>query len=304
MLAKIFRVFFSFILTFCSLPIMAQDHTGWLNESNADFQTIALILVIVVAVMVLMLSIYLLYTVRLILRLELEKNEDKQKINITSKQNTWATFSQKMTKLVPIEQEENILMDHSYDGIKELDNHLPPWWTGLFYFTIVFGIAYLLVYHIIKPDWAPLQDQAYTMEMKSFEEQRAQMANFIDENNVKLTVLSEDIQNGKQLFVSNCASCHNQDGGGNIGPNLTDNYWIHGNEVQDVFKVIKYGVTGKMIPWDGTLSGKEIQDIANFVLQELVGTTPLDPKAPEGELVIPSKTDTTIVKNNLQANLK
>jgi cytochrome c oxidase cbb3-type subunit III len=146
----------------------------------------------------------------------------------------------------------------------------------------------MLVYHVIRPEWAPLQEDAYALEINRFEQFRAQMGNFIDENNVELTLLAEDLENGKRVYINNCAACHRHDGGGSIGPNLADDYWIHGNSIQEVFRVVKYGVTGKMLPWESMLSGKDMRDVSSYVLKNIVGTDPENPKAPEGEFVGPA----------------
>ena len=180
------------------------------------------------------------------------------------------------------------MLDHDYDGIKELDNHLPPWWKYLFYFTIAFGVVYLLVYHVFQFEWAPLQEEAYRREMALAEEQMSELAIA----NVELTDEDEALENGENLFVANCAACHLADGGGSIGPNLTDNYWIHGGEVQDVYNTIKDGVPGKgMISWESRLSPSDMRDVASFILLKLVGTDPAQGKAPEGELFLPEGDD-------------
>jgi cytochrome c oxidase cbb3-type subunit III len=292
-MAKLFRKLFILLTTFFSFPALAQE-TNVTNQTGMfDYLTTVMIFVLIVAIVVLAISLYLLYVVRLLFH-KTQSVAIAEKVRAAhlesgtkTERKVWAQLSAKMTRAVPITEEESILLDHNYDGIQELDNHLPPWWKGLFYFTIVFSVIYMLVYHVIKPEWAPLQDEAYALEMVRFEEQRAQMANYIDENNVELTLLSEDLENGKQIYLNNCAACHRPDGGGSIGPNLADPYWIHGNSIQDVFAVIKYGVTGKMVPWESILSGKDMRDVASYVLHNLVGTDPENPRAPEGEMIGP-----------------
>lgn len=186
---------------------------------------------------------------------------------------------------VPLEKEETILLNHSYDGIQELDNHLPPWWVKMFYATIVFSIVYVGIYHF----WnlTPLQDEEYQIAMdeakKEVELYQSKMANTIDEKTVKLLTDGKTIAAGKDIFNSKCAACHGQAGEGGVGPNLTDEYWLHGGTVNDIFKTVKYGVPEKgMIAWQATMKPNEIQQVSNFILS-IQGSNPANAKAPQGE---------------------
>ena len=195
----------------------------------------------------------------------------------------------KLQDAKPIEEEEEIDLHHEYDGIRELDNNLPPWWLYGFYATIIFAVIYLVRYHVTET--APLQLEEYEMEMAaaaaSKEEYLKTTANLVDETNVELVSEAPRIANGKAIFSKSCAVCHAQDGGGGVGPNLTDEYWIHGGSVKDVFGTIKYGVPSKgMISWKDQLSPKDIQDVASFII-EMQGTTPADPKEAQGDLYKP-----------------
>ncbi|MFN4084976.1 MAG: cbb3-type cytochrome c oxidase N-terminal domain-containing protein [Spirosomataceae bacterium] len=186
---------------------------------------------------------------------------------------------------VPTTQEETILLDHNYDGIRELDNHLPPWWIGLFYGTIVFGVLYLANYHFWR--WSPLQDDEYSQEMAAakieVEKFQAKQANSISETNVTLLTDEAGISKGKEIFTANCVACHGAALEGGVGPNLTDVYWLHGGGIQDVFKVVKYGVPEKgMIAWQATLKPNEIQAVSSYILS-MQGTNPANAKEPQGE---------------------
>jgi cytochrome c oxidase cbb3-type subunit 3 len=191
---------------------------------------------------------------------------------------------------VPVEKEASITLDHNYDGIKELDNHLPPWWTGLFLGTIAFAIVYLLFYHVFNT--LPSQQAEYDTEVAIAQEQlkKLQAANpvaAIDETNVEATTDALALAEGKQIFLNTCASCHRKDGGGDIGPNLTDDYWKHGGTIKDIFKTVRHGVQGtNMIAWEGVISPEKMKNVSSYVLT-LRGTNPANPKKPEGDLVKP-----------------
>lgn len=189
-------------------------------------------------------------------------------------------------KVKPIEEEGEILLNHDYDGIKELDNVLPPWWINLFYITIIFGLVYLVKYHIM--DGAD-QKKEFEIEMEeariAVEEYKKTAKDLIDANSVTLLTDESDLAAGKKIFETNCVACHRADGGGSIGPNLTDEYWILGGGIKNVFHTItEGGRDGKgMVAWKGTLKPSEIQLVASYVLS-LQGTNPVDPKAPDGEI--------------------
>lgn len=189
-------------------------------------------------------------------------------------------------KSTPIEEEGNILLEHNYDGIKELDNVLPPWWVYLFYVTIIFGLIYLVRFHIYG-DYD--QKQEFETEMAqaklAVEEYKKTAKDLIDEKSVTLLTEAGDIAAGKKVFETNCAACHRADAGGAIGPNLTDEYWIFGGGIKDVFHTINEGGRpGKgMVSWKGTLKPSEMQQVASYILS-LKGSNPKDPKAPDGEI--------------------
>lgn len=178
-------------------------------------------------------------------------------------------INQILTDVVPIEQEERIMLHHEYDGIRELDNNLPPWWVWGFFATIVFAIIYLFNYHILKT--SDLQIKAYDKEIKKSEKEvkayLAKMAMNVDETNATVLTSSSDISAGKSLFQTNCVTCHNPNGEGNIGPNLTDKTWIYGFDVKDVFKTIKLGTANGMPEHNSKLNPIQIQQVSSYVLQ-------------------------------------
>ena len=189
-------------------------------------------------------------------------------------------------KSKPIEEESSILLHHDYDGIKELDNVLPPWWVNLFYLTVFFGVVYMVRYHVLEGED---QDAEFKTEMAearlAVEEYKKTAKDLIDVNSVTLLTDAGDIAAGKKVFETNCVACHRADGGGAIGPNLTDKYWLLGGGIKNVFHTItEGGRDGKgMVAWKGTLKPSEIQLVASYVLS-LQGTNPEDPKAPDGDV--------------------
>lgn len=217
----------------------------------------------------------------------------------------WASLRQMLTRSVPIEKEKDIMMDHEFDGIRELDNTIPPWFNILFYGTIVIAFLYILNYHVFK--MSGLSAEEYNDEMKVAAMQREELIRtgaFINENTVKLMTDDATITEGKTIFNTNCTVCHGPAGGGLIGPNLTDEFWIHGGGVVNVFKTIKYGVPVKgMISWQNQLNPKQMQAVANYILT-LKGTNPANGKQPEGTIYTDSltvktdsvKTDSTKIK--------
>ncbi|RZK40983.1 MAG: c-type cytochrome [Pedobacter sp.] len=197
-----------------------------------------------------------------------------------SKPNIWT----KLLSLKPIEKEEELIIPHAYDGIHELNNPTPTWFNVLFYGSILFGAGYLYYYHI--GEYGPRQDQEYEIEMvQAAADKRsflAKSAEKYDENSVKID--ESLILNGKTVYATNCAPCHGENGQGTVGPNLTDEYWLHGGSINDVFKTIKYGVPAKgMVSWEKTLSSKNIAELSNYIMS-LKGTKPANAKAPQGDL--------------------
>lgn len=191
----------------------------------------------------------------------------------------------KVLGLRPISEEKDLKLEHEFDGIAELDNPTPAWFMWLFYTTIVFACCYLLTYHVF--DWGKLQEEEYVAEVQEADAAReaylAKAANLIDENSVKESNEAGMLSAGKAVFTSNCVACHGDKGQGVVGPNLTDEYWLHGGGIHHIFKTIKYGVPEKgMISWEKTLTPKQISEVSNYILS-LKGSSPANAKAPQGE---------------------
>ena len=200
---------------------------------------------------------------------------------------TWAkNLMKKLTKSRAIEKEGEIVLDHNYDGIRELDNVLPPWWVYLFYATIVFAVVYLVRFHVIG-DYT--QEQEYEQEVAAaqaaIEEYKRTAKDLVDASTVEVLSDESDLAAGEEIFQTNCVACHMADGGGGIGPNLTDEYWILGGGIKNVFSTISEGGRdGKgMIAWKQTLKPVEMAQVASYIIT-LGGTTPANPKEPEGDI--------------------
>ncbi|NRD19703.1 c-type cytochrome [Winogradskyella eckloniae] len=210
----------------------------------------------------------------------------------------------------PIEEEGEIILDHNYDGIKELDNNLPPWWIYSFYISIVFAVIYMVRYHVLNADDQFVEYEIeYAEANAAIEEYKKTAKGLVDFNTVELLTEASDLNAGKKLFESNCVACHKADGGGSIGPNLTDKHWILGGGIKNVFKTVSEGGRdGKgMISWKKEgLSPLEIAQVASYVLQ-FQGTTPAEPKAPEGEIWIDDNaesTDSESSENNVEDSIE
>lgn len=241
---------------------------------------------------ILLLSVYVLYTVNMkLLRVmapapvrvpaaEVEAALVKEKKPSFSRR-----VYLRLVDSVPVAKEKDILLDHDYDGIKELDNNLPPWWKYGFYVTIIFGVFYLLIYHVSNA--GKLQGEEYKEELRiaqlqKEERMKASAENVNEENVIPLTD-AEPITKGKETYLKLCVACHRPDGGGQVGPNLTDEFWLHGGGIKNIFKTITYGVPNKgMISWQSQLSPKQIQQVASYILT-LKGTNPPGPKEPQGD---------------------
>ena len=200
---------------------------------------------------------------------------------------TWLKETyQNLLGQTPIEDEAEIILDHNYDGIKELDNNLPPWWIYGFYASIVFAAVYLLRYHVFS---GPSQIDELETELAdariAIETYKKTTKNLVDINTVTQLTEAADLSAGKTIFESNCVACHMADGGGGIGPNLTDPNWILGGDIKSIFKTVSEGGrSGKgMIAWKQQLKPLEMAQVSSYVLT-FEGTTPANPKVPEGDV--------------------
>ena len=208
---------------------------------------------------------------------------------------TWLKETyQKLLGQKPIEEEGEIILDHNYDGIKELDNNLPPWWLYGFYASIIFAAVYLVKYHVFDGDNQIDELETELAEARiAIEAYKKTAKNLVDINTVTQLTDAADLSAGKTIFQTNCVACHMADGGGGIGPNLTDDHWILGGGIKNVFRTVSEGGrSGKgMIAWKAQLKPLEMAQVASYVLT-FQGTTPANPKVAEGDIWVDKSTET------------
>jgi cytochrome c oxidase cbb3-type subunit 3 len=272
--------FFAFLLLLITIlnqsPLLAATEGGFDLDK---IMKVMLILTLIVIALVMWLAVV--YS---------EKNDNSG--NMFKK--PLMVFTNYLTRLSPMEKEHELLLHHEYDGIRELDNKIPPWFHFLFYGTIAWGIIYMLVFHVFSD--GQVQTKEYNAEIQQASAERQILIKsgvFLNEESVYELKDAASLAEGKEIFTKNCVTCHAADGGGVVGPNLTDDFWIDGGGIKNIFKTIKYGVPAKgMISWQTQLDPKKMQAVASFIIS-LHGTKPANPKAPEGEKWEEPKSDST-----------
>ncbi len=288
---KHFNIRNIFVVSLClaALPLLAAEGAAGAPQQQMMEKTIIglAIAAIIAALVAIGWVMNVLLTTQRMRLLEEHGIEGLQKAGIKVRtEPLWKQWYKRITQTVPVAQEKSILMDHDYDGIRELDNRLPPWWVATFYVSIAFGIFYIGYTHF--SDYGQTTEEWYTMEMEEAESAvaayLATQADQVDETNIEVLVDENQIALGESIFQTNCAVCHGAAGEGGTGPNLTDNYWLHGGGIKNVFKTIKYGVPEKgMIAWKAQMRPSDMQKLASFILT-LEGTNPPNAKEPQGEI--------------------
>lgn len=221
-----------------------------------------------------------------------EFESDEQKM--WDKRSMW----EKLFQLKPVGTDKDVQMDHEYDGIRELDNPPPPWFMFLFYGTIVFAVIYFIRFEVTGN--GPTQEEEYLAEVAAFEasqatgEEGAEEEVTVDYNSVVALTDQAALDKGKSIYTVNCKICHGKDGMGTAtAPNLTDEYWLHGGGVKNIFRTVTDGVPDKgMVPWGGTLKAGDIQKVASYILS-LQGSNPEGAWEAEGEIWVPEETTET-----------
>lgn len=267
------------------LALQAQENTtvvatkliGGVDQSV--FYFLAGIIILEIVIILTLLSIFYIFLGRRKSEAQIKAEEQKKKIH-------WIERFNAAPAAKGISDEE-LGMGHDFDGIEELDNPTPPWWRWGFVLSLVFAFGYMWVYEWSGTGKDQYQELDYhTAEAEAaVKEFLANSANNVDETTVTYLTEAADLAAGQNIFVQMCAACHAPDGGGNeVGPNLTDKYWLHGGSINEIFKTIKYGVPEKgMKSWQDDYAPREIAQLASYV-KSLQGTTPAQPKAPQGEL--------------------
>ncbi len=264
------------------LPGLATAQAA--DSSGGYLLEIVLALAVVVAVIALIVLLVTLNVVKVLLAAQ--KEEEAAEAVVEEEPSAVGKLWVSINDFQPIEEESKVLTDHEYDGIRELDNNLPPWWKWLFYASIGFAAIYLVYFHVLG--MGPSSGEEYIAEMEAAEVQKAayqaQLAANMGDAEIP-TEGPEAILAGQSVFIKFCAACHGNVGqGGPVGPNLTDQYWIHGGSRGQILSTIENGVPAKgMVPWKGQLAPTEIQQLASYIIS-LEGTNPPDGKAPQGDL--------------------
>ena len=230
----------------------------------------------------LLVIVVLLMNVRLLLKKEKERLATETELAVVKKRaiSWWSRFN----RFKPVEHEADIDLGHDYDGIRELDNRLPPWWLYGFYLTIIAGGIYLWRYHVSHSAPSSIQEyeKAVATADAEIKEYLKKKGESVDENTVTFLKEQHELNEGKAIFTKSCVTCHKETGAGDVGPNLTDDYWMHGGDIKSIFKTIRYGINA-MPQWQNAYSNKEIAEVASYV-KSLNGTNPPNAKAPQGEL--------------------
>jgi cytochrome c oxidase cbb3-type subunit 3 len=291
-------LFFSQILFAQNTPtaiVKVEPNYGGLS-STAFYMFLLVLVAEIFAVFALVFSIKRMYA---------ELMPQKQKA-ISKVNKIWESLDKRFfTKAIPIEKEADVMLDHDYDGIKELDNALPPWWKYGFYITIVIGFIYLFNFHGFGNGKNPTEEYAAEMQQAKIEKEifEANNKDKIDEKKVPMAD-AQGIIMGQKIFTTKCVACHGAKGEGGAGPNLTDNYWLHKGSLNDIYNTIKVGYADKgMQSWATEFTPKEMSLIASYV-KTLHGTNPPNGKEPQGDLFAEDTGVTTqdsIVKTKLSS---
>ncbi|NJB81854.1 cbb3-type cytochrome c oxidase N-terminal domain-containing protein [Wenyingzhuangia aestuarii] len=276
------------IIGFVILSLIVLLGLEWMMPSgNGYYSLLALKITLYLLFVGVLFSVKYVITKMNNLYLSLSSEEEKKQFFEAQEANkidwtSWKSIVKNLGGAKPIEEESTIVLDHDYDGIKELDNNLPPWWLYGFYMSIVFAIGYLTYYHVLDGD---TQTDEYLQEVAMAKKQIAAYEATQEKVDLSALATGGDNAEGKKLFKKNCAVCHAVDGGGKIGPNLTDEYWILGGGIENVYNTIaEGGRPGKgMIAWKNSFSPQKLQQLAAYVIN-LQGTTPEAPKEAQGDL--------------------
>lgn len=265
-------------------PAMAVKDNLWLYVENSELYVLLIIALLLLGFLLHMVRMF--YKFIYMMKPEEQRKKEAKKL-IKERKKRRESFARSLTGAVPIEEEANIDLGHDYDGIRELDNPMPPWWLAGFFISIVFAVIYMFHYHVLGTGDLQEVEYAKVMERENakVQEYLKAQAMDVDETNATLMIDRADLRNGKALFINNCAVCHTENGGGATGPNLTDDYWLYGNDIKDIFKVIKKGAPNGMPEHQSKFNPIEIQQVASYVLNLEDVSQAQGGKEPQGELM-------------------
>jgi cytochrome c oxidase cbb3-type subunit III len=279
---KIFKISFLFSLLIKAGIVHADTPADGMNTPMSGNELV-LVLIMLLFIMVMLVVAFVLFNISLALKkmLPTQTGVDAEYEKDMNERSFW----QKIAGLRPMKYEQSMMMEHAYDGILEIDNPIPGWFMTLFYGSIVVAVTYIFAYHVVGD--GQIMTTEYKEQMAEGEAIKEafmkKFANSINENNVVVLKEPKAIDEGKKLFTQNCVACHAADGGGGVGPNLTDEFWIHGGNVKAIYHTISEGVAEKgMISWKKSLNPLQIQQLASYIFT-LKGTKPAKPKEPQGE---------------------
>ena len=275
------------------------------NYGGVDSTTFWILVAVLITELIVI--AFMMFSIR---RIQVELLPKTEKTKMLAIKQLWLQMDKKIfTRAVAVEKEADVMLDHNYDGIRELDNALPPWWKYGFIITIVVAFVYLLNFHVLGYGKNPTEEYqeeiAKAAQAKEVYESKSPEKK-IDETNLKMPT-AEGLNAGKEIFSSVCWACHGKQGEGGTGPNLIDDYWIHKGSLSDIYQSIKRGYPDKgMQSWEKNFSPNEINDLAGYIIT-LKGTNPPNQKAAQGDIykdtaiadtitTVDIKKDTTITK--------
>ena len=258
-------------------PAMAKDINVWVYIDSSDLYVLLIIALLLLG--------FLLHMINMFFKV-LRMIKPKQKPS-KEEHESQSSITRILTGAVPVEEEAKIDLGHDYDGIRELDNPMPPWWLAGFFISIVFAVVYMFHYHVLGTGDLQIAEYEKTMEIAEKEkmEYLKKMAMNVDEHNVTLMVANSDLKKGEVIFKNNCIVCHLEQGQGDIGPNLTDKYWLYGNNIKDIFKLVKYGNANGMPTHEAKLNPIQLQQVSSYVLSLEEISEKDGGKEPQGKLL-------------------
>lgn len=278
------KYIFPFLLLLLVIPTQAQHlgnpdvPFGISDIVNGMGDTLLYIILSIALIVLFLVGVVYLSVLRLRDKIMAENNPA---FEARANQSLWA----RLFEVSPIAEDKDKILDHNYDDIHELDNPIPSWFMWLFYITAIFAVVYLLNYHVFNT--GKLQEAEYTAQVEQAEKDyQVYLQTAGDKINAETVILltsKDEIGKGEELFAKNCVACHGKLAEGTqIAPNLTDEFWIHGGGVKNVFKTITEGVELKgMKSWKKDFSPVQIQQLASYILS-LQGSKPANAKEPQG----------------------